>query len=431
MGCTTVLSTTRKWNPSRPSPPLAPLAPPAGENDYVEFNFTIDKSLLVSGNTITRSLEIADPRNSSSSRAWVPWLPTDMSLYNTMQNANSLNAINRSVMGSSGLSKLVFPLDVDRVYQNSGTYQRPPIGFFSFVPTGMQRNLPGQTLKLQPSASADELPDWLLLDLLSPSVLQTGQAKLSPGGATLGKTNLNTKIYPQGGEFAPPNRTLPLQALLENLPNADLLRANILNNTRAGQDFGAPGAFDYVGEICEIVGVADQGSDDYTKESLIRNLASAITTQSNTFTVWGVAQTIKKQKDNTQPGVYQRGDSITGEKRFVAVVERYVWPGVDGLAGNAQTNANGSYNKLSVATSGTAVTRPGKQPNMTGGMSGKWEELDGPDTPTYPPATGANGAVDWVKKAASSYTQSSLDTAYNPVRAVMKYKVLQFKYLDD
>jgi len=61
-------------------------------------------------------------------------------------------------------------------------------------------------------------------------------------------------------------------------------------------------------------------------------LASTITTKSNVFSVWGVAQTVKKNPANNNPanqGVFETktagalvDDIVTGEKRFEAIVER-------------------------------------------------------------------------------------------------------------
>ena len=67
------------------------------------------------------------------------------------------------------------------------------------------------------------------------------------------------------------SRWQPLQGLLENMPgvsgttSASTVVTNLLNHTIVGRDFGASGAYDYPGEICEVAGVADTGASDWEK----------------------------------------------------------------------------------------------------------------------------------------------------------------------
>jgi hypothetical protein len=314
------------------------------------------------------------------------------------------------------------------------TSNHPSTGFLSFTPTGMQRGLAGSTLRFQPSASSSELPDWLLLDLVAPTVTASNYTTMSYMNSTAGTINVNGQLNPSIGTFS---RWQPLQALFENMPGvsgtsgASTVVNNILNHTNTGTDFGATGAYDYPGEICEITGVADSGTTDWDKEVLIRNMASSLTTKSNVFSVWGVAQTVKKNPANTNPanqGTFETkaagavaDDIITGEKRFEAIVERYVWPGNDNIAGNGNVPASGgNYNQLSGSRS-----QPGQPPPYTGG--GAWEKLDGPDAPTYPITPHTDS---WVNSA-PNYSNSTIDLANNPARAQMKYRVIYFKYLTE
>ena len=142
-------------------------------------------------------------------------------------------------------------------------------------------------------------------------------------------------------------------------------------------------------------GIADSssGSSEWEGEALVRNLASLITTRSNAFSVWGVAQTITKRSGNTQYAAFQSGDLVTGEKRFHAIVERYVWPGVDGVAGNAQVDSGGAYNQLG--------------------------------------STALLGSTSNTMEATDPVTKPDLFfQAYNPKAAVMKYRVVYFEYLN-
>jgi hypothetical protein len=89
------------------------------------------------------------------------------------------------------------------------------------------------------------------------------------------------------------------------------------------------------GEICEVAGI-DNGLVKYSfgidfngprkadKELIARKIANLITTRSNAFTIWAVAQGIKKVDPSSTPGIFLGGkDLITGEVKVQAVVERY------------------------------------------------------------------------------------------------------------
>jgi hypothetical protein len=255
------------------------------------------------------------------------------------------------------------------------------------------------------------LPDWVILDLLAPSFATSALTPISLRNSTAGKINLNTKIYPSNANFAPSARTAPLTALFQHMPNATQAVTSILQHQEDG------GYFDYIGRICELPGIADAslGPSEYEKETLIRHLASLVTTQSNTFSIWGVAQTIKKSPQNTDYGVFQEGDAITGERRFRAVVERQVWTGKEGVPGNAQTDASGVYIKVA---SGTSPAEPGLPPPST--WTGKtWPEIDGPHPPNPPASVGT-----------VPYSLSSLEESFNPLAAAMKYRIIFWEYLD-
>ena len=436
-------SASNLWNPTPPATPqVAAFAPPSEDpKDYIEFQFDLDPVVLA-GQQVTRSLEVADPRLGGLARMWQK--ATSGFDVATTQDSNTLGALNNATQAAAwDTKKLAFVDFTNPTGSSGGSSYRPPIGMFSVIATGMQRGFAGSTLKLQPSVSANELPDWLLLDLLSPTVNASNYPSLSFMNSTAGKVNLNAAIYPNVGLFSPLQRWQPLQAVFQNIsaqatvaPNATSpspIVSNILNHTLAssGVDFGASNEYDYPGEVCEIAGVADTGASDWDKEEIVRYTASNLTTKSNVFSVWGVAQTVKKNPANNNPtnqGIFETkaggavaDDIVAGEKRFEAVIERYVWPGNDAIAGEGHVNAGGSYDQLS-----TGQTLPGKLPSYN--PAPNWERIDGPDTLTYP-VTAASGP--WNQKAAASYVSSSLDNANNPLRAQMKYRVIYFKYLTD
>jgi hypothetical protein len=318
------------------------------------------------------------------------------------------------------------------------------VGWLSCVSTGIQSGKPWRTLKFQPGGGGSP-PDWLLMDLFAvpfdelpiiykdptsgatttyqyPFRSDVGNLRISALGlpaslsymnSTAGKVNINAKIFPDkavNSNFSPPDRILPLQALFENMyrgtvqitstsaisgNNSKTLASNVVNQVPSSTTFSGP--YKFAGEICEVAGVADDtGLNEWDREAVVRNLGSLITTRSNAFSVWGVAQTVKKIPKNlagagANPNQFQSGDQVTGEKRFHAVIQRYVWPGVDGVVGNGQTGAGG-YTQL--GTNGWLAS------------------------PT--------NATDGNNPSASNFTQS-----YNPQAAVFKYRVVSFKYLDE
>ena len=413
---TTAAPTT--WDPPPPANPPAALSPPSDDaKDYIEFQFDLDPSSFSSGEIITRSLEVADPRLGGLARSWqqAPHFSEPQT-----ENADTMNAVNAATTAAGyDTQKLAF-VDLSQTGLSSN---HPSIGFLSFIPTGMQRAVPGSALTFQRSASSSELPDWLLLDLVAPNVTAVNYPTMSYMNSTAGLINVNGQIDPAIAVFS---RWQPLQGLLENLPgisgsgNASTIVTNLLNHTMSGTDFGAAGVYDYPGEICEVAGVADNGATDWDKETIIRNIASSITTKSNAFSVWGVAQTVKKKTTNTSYGTFEQGDIVMGEKRFEAIIERYVWKGNDSIGGQGHVSGEGgSYDQLS-----SSAAQPGHPPPYTGGT---WEKLDGPDAPTYPVSTSSD---PWVQNS-PNYVASTIDAANNPVRALMKYRVVYFRFLDE
>lgn len=424
----------------------------AALGDCVELKFDLDLSQLGS-RYCTRSLRIADPRTGGLSRKWMPsWKDAagnDLPNVSQQDTTDSLGA----TYNAETQAAISAGLPVERFsyidMQANTALPHPSVGMFSLVPTGMQRGIPGSTLKLQPSSSAGGLPDWLLLDLFAPTVsppsTSTAWADIAKMNATAGKLNVNAAIYPSTDHFSPPTRLVPLQALFKSTP-AEAAVQNIVDHTLAagGATYAGGGKFyNYPGEICEIKGVADTGANDWVKEAAVRNLASAITTKSNTFRVWGVAQSVKKLASNHQYSQYEKGDSVTGEKRFEAIVERAVWLGADNVPGNGHVSAGGTYDRLTQGTTqpGAAPSpSPIGAPNPTPPLV-TWEKLDGPDAPTYPIQTSVDpnnvtSSADYDRHnryGRTSYTGTStdpLESANNPVRTTMKYRVIYFKYLD-
>jgi hypothetical protein len=311
-----------------------------------------------------------------------------------------------------------------------------------------------------------------MLDLVAPTFADIYQSALAPYSyrhSTMGKININSTIYPTlVGTSGTTTRPLPLEALFENtVPSAALptLMANIANGTfssgtSAGQAFGSLGdqhpQYNYIGQLCEIAGVADGtytpggvNGTKWEKEALIRNLANLLTTQSNTFHLWGAAQAVNvaKASGNTNYGVYQPGDTVTvlGEKRFESVIERSVWPGVDGVPGNGNVATTGTYNQKSTDTiSPVPVSLPWAAVTISGAKtssavvpyaSAQWAQFDGPDNPNTPRnSAGYTPAPGWYGTSSSNsliYNNTNIQTAQNPARVFMTYKPILFRFLTE
>jgi hypothetical protein len=251
--------------------------------------------------------------------------------------------------------------------------------------------------------------------------------------STAGQVNLNTRIYPGGPYFNPPPRLKPIRAVFKNLPYTDAgaVAAQIEAYQKSGKVFG------YVGELADAI--ATEGPSAWQREFALRNMAGVLTTKTNTFGVWGVAQVVKKAPANRGWERFEKGDAVLAEKRFHAIVERYLWAGRDGLPGNAHVRASdGRWDRLAVQAQpitsaggvpDTLFQLPGSPPLFRAGQrlnldtEGAYPEFDGPEEVGMNPYT--ERALGRVR-----YRRSSLEEAYNPPQALTKYRVVAFRYLD-
>lgn len=304
----------------------------------------------------------------------------------------------------------------------------PSAGYLSMIHTGIRNREPWRTLSLKKPEDGDAA-DWVLLDLIGPTYpIEPGTGVysrslpdhwmgLSYMNATAGKVNLNNKVYPDNDWFNPPERTKPLKGVFRYLredDEIDILIQQILDYQSDSQ------IFESIGDLTEI-GRYEEGETDWEKEALLRNLASCLTTQSNTFGIWGNAQTVAKSRGSTDYGNFEAGDTVLGEKRFFALVERYVWPGRDGIPGNAHVDSGAMWDRLAEPQTELTDTAhwPGSPPQLSSG--GKFDVVDGP----------SNVSLDFPELMAEvPYESSSLAEADNPPHAVVKYRVLYFRYLD-
>jgi hypothetical protein len=255
----------------------------------------------------------------------------------------------------------------------------PSAGYLQYIHTGLMPdpandpndpryvagNIPSGTpyrlINFSPSSSASQqtvggasYPDWAMLDLFTvPAGLQPlgsplpAPLQLTWGGATAGRINPNSAIIPFLSSVA---RTAPLEAQLKNLqvttnydssgnPVASSIDevsiAAAINTYVAG--LGRP--LMLPGEICNVPAVSNfvyspVGPASASRNDLVFQIIGNLTTRSNTFTVWTVAQVIKKNPGNTNYGDFQPGDQILGEIRMQYLVERYIDLGIDGVPGD-------------------------------------------------------------------------------------------------
>jgi hypothetical protein len=272
----------------------------------------------------------------------------------------------------------------------------PSVGALNYVRTGVapddltvplqqQKGTPWRSLSLTPTASpgqatqAGRYPDWAMLDLFTVPFLPqlpfrvgeeaTPKRKLTSGGATEGKININNPAVPypfsqamsEAEQAQFPSRTAPLESLFLNLrvntgyDALDVPVFSTLNDSSVGGQGGnvldnlvqaiqsrvknegpfvLPGQMAELGEIDQFTykGVAEGAQ---SRNDLLKQVLGATTTQSNVFSIWAVAQTVQKIPSNQNYGEFEGGDLVTSEVRRRYVVERYIDLGADGVPGNA------------------------------------------------------------------------------------------------
>ncbi len=434
---------------------------PLGEtsDDVLEGEVQVNFS---SNEPISISWQIEDPRLSGSKSQWWVDSPGDNSA-GTMGRPNEREGeIVEPEEDSSEKSKFRYiqrgpgqlaGYRINRPDEYNSRSRISSKGFWSMIHTGIQNEEPWRTLRLSPSGAGEPtgLPDWLLLDLIGGtyplqhdqwrinSTLPDEFSTVSYMHSTTGAININTKTYPDDSPyFQAPERTKPVEAVFKNLRSDESVESFVSALSAAQKE----NFFRYVGEISEVEGY-QKGPDStqFENEEYLRNMIGCLTTKSNTFGVWGVGQVIKKTPGNEQWDRFEDGDLVQGEKRFFAIVERYIWPGKDGVPGNAHVNSQGVWDRHAkqrqdIVADGSITDRlfqlPGSPPTWKQGnqqrlrldLQGTYPEYDGPQEvfmDRY--AAKTLGNVKW--------THSPLEEAYNPPQPAIKYKVVYLKYLDE
>ncbi len=203
-------------------------------------------------------------------------------------------------------------------------------GELGFIHTGV----PWHTFSLQPQPSAEvgsKIPDWALLDLFSATDTTN----------VIGRINVNSIITNANPIATPIDRLIPLDALLTNtLPvpgtsyNLGSASGNIYNYqippngtsvVNPPPSLFSPFSYTMVGEVANTPSLSNTTpGSKRDREAPVRGIANLITTRSNTFTIWALAQSIKKI-DLNNPSTFTAGkDLITGETKVQVIVERTV-----------------------------------------------------------------------------------------------------------
>ena len=303
---------------------IDPSLPP--EDQVLKWTFT-----LPPGGVIQRqSFEISDPRLGPNKNSWVgPGLESigENAAYTASAGDKSdLSAPDGRFLfvrsAKKGQPSASEPTSSNPTAQKIGVDRQtasrilglPGVGYLSGVSTGVDSGTPWQTLKFQPSPLGGSAPDWMLWSYFYVPFDRSIENN------TDGKMNINAELIPFGIY-----RIKPLKALLGNrVSGAATLASNIANRTGSGALGSANDMFIYPGQICQVTGVADSGSDEYSKEALVRDLADLVTTQASDFRVFFVVQALKQLPSGTV--------KVMGEERSEVTLSRSPDTGVRGYS---------------------------------------------------------------------------------------------------
>ena len=307
-----------------------------GRMDYAQIPFTQHINPLVippfSGpgavsTNFTWAAQCNDPRVKPISNTWLQNNGTStLGLPNSTTNMAVVTGV---IQGDGDMSCHII----------SGSNQRGTMypGELSYIHTGV----PWRTFWLQPQmateATTDPLPDWAILDLFSATDVTNVVGRMSINATTTNGDILASPIY----------RKIPLQALLTNsLPQNSYRLANAVQNIYSYAYLAndrvdslsslpnfSPYSYTMVGEVANTQSLSNThtfpvgSSNKRNQETPVRDIANIITTRSDTFTIWCLAQSIKKVDVTQSPTLYLSNitppDLITGEVKMQVIVQRY------------------------------------------------------------------------------------------------------------
>ena len=260
------------------------------------------------------------------------------------------------------------------------------LGTGSGDPNNPGKPIPWRTLSLEPTPASNnlqsggKLPDWMLLQAFAVAYDQTFCSQ------TEGKININAAISPQfpsGTTIAA--RTKPLQALIApaSYPSSSTVDLPALNAATIAADiakgpaspnyttpYGSSLPSDilmYPGQLCQFSTMAGTGggaNTQWQRESLMRNIAGIVTTQSSDFKVHVVAQAVKQVAYTGDPTV---DFQITGEQRLSAVVSRVTNLGPDNLPDTGDEPVNPTLDTVASSTPTSVTPNSGINTTLTNG----------------------------------------------------------------
>jgi hypothetical protein len=291
-----------------------------GRMDWAQVPVPASALTITTSGSLTSASQCVDPRIKPSLSANWGSIPASQLGSQNLPSAATLSQGNGSIIGDGDMSCHSWTTGRQR-----GTMCP---GELAYIHTG----IPWRTLFLEPrpsgEAAAGSIPDWLAVDLFStPSITNvdvTGRMNINAA--------INSVVNPSGGSFV--LRLAPLYALLGGSIPYTVVAPNIYNfsvhNTPAVTSFVQPSlfkAFTTEGQVCEVVGLADSsGQPKATREAPAQAIVNIVTPRSNTFTIWCLAQAVKKV--DLTPGRLQTftpgTDVVTGEAKVQAIVERTV-----------------------------------------------------------------------------------------------------------
>ena len=242
---------------------------------------------------------------------------------NWLQNLNgvfsTLGASNSTLDPTVTTPGPTTPIQADGDYSChiiSGSNQQGTMspGEMAYIHTG----IPWRTFWLQPPPTAESgPPDWAVLDLFSATDTTN----------VIGRLNINSILTNSGPVATLLERGLPLNALLtNNVPAAiNYIQANAVKNiylyaVSPGTSVNppptanfSPYSYTMVGEVANTQGLSNTTpGKKRDRETPVRGIANIITTRSDTFTIWAIAQASSGL--NTRPA----------EVKVQAIVQRSV-----------------------------------------------------------------------------------------------------------
>jgi hypothetical protein len=291
---------------------------PQGRMDWAQVTVpSTNISLGSAGGSLTTAFQCTDPRVKPSLSANWAMISGSQLGSQTAPSLATLSAGTGSIIGDGDMSCHIFSAN----WPNTGTTGRQRGQIYPSELTYIHTGIPWRTFFLEPRPTAEvnagSIPDWLAVDLFS----TTDTTNVT------GRMNINAPINNVSGSL--PQRIVPLDALLGSsyMSAASSIYSYQVHNTPTVTAFAQPPleVFTTAGQVCEVTGLADNiGQQKSTREAPAQAILNIITPRSNTFTIWCLAQSIKKL-DKANPATFVNGtDVVTGEAKVQAIVERTV-----------------------------------------------------------------------------------------------------------